>query len=140
MKTIVIKKFECRAELNSYDDLDNPILMFTFYNEEGKYIGNLDTFETIVKEKKIFPETFEDNKVCSIGKSANGKWYGWSHRAIYGFSIGDIVKKGDYCASSGWTKEYLETHTDDKPLPIGFEAKTEEDCKRMAIAFASSVS
>ena len=140
MKTIVTKKFECRAELNSFDDADEPILMFTFYNEEGKYIGNIKSFENLVVEKGIFPETYDDNKVCSIGKSKDGKWYGWSHRAIFGFSIGCIVKKGDCCASSGWTEEYLETHPDDKPLPIGFEAKTEEDCKRMAIAFASSVS
>ncbi len=25
------------------------------------------------------------------GKSANGKWYGWSHRAVYGFKVGDKV-------------------------------------------------
>jgi len=25
------------------------------------------------------------------GKSANGKWYGWSHRAVYGFKAGDKV-------------------------------------------------
>ena len=25
----------------------------------------------------------------------DGKWYGWSHRAIYGFEIGSTCKKGD---------------------------------------------
>jgi len=28
------------------------------------------------------------------GKGCDGKWYGWSHRAVYGFSVGDIVKMG----------------------------------------------
>jgi hypothetical protein len=49
----------------------------------------------------------------------------WSHRAIYGFAIGDTVKEGDCVA------DYL---------PIGFTAKTKADCKKMAIAFARSVS
>ena len=140
MKTIVKKSFECRAELNSFDDTDDPILMFSFYNEKGKYIGDIKSFEYLVIKRGIFPETYNDNKVCSIGKSKDGKWYGWSHRAIYGFQIGDIVKEGDCCTSSGWTEEYLKDHPDDKPLPVGFEAKSEYDCKKMAIAFASSVS
>ena len=25
----------------------------------------------------------------------DGKWYGWSHRAIYGFKVGSTCKKGD---------------------------------------------
>lgn len=32
------------------------------------------------------------------------KWYGWSHRAIYGFGIGSTVKKGD-CAYKAKNKE-----------------------------------
>jgi len=35
-------------------------------------------------------------KVACIGFSATeNKWYGWSHRAIYGFEVGSEVKKGD---------------------------------------------
>ena len=68
----------------------------------------------------------KDHGVCSVGFcKEDGKWYGWSHRAIYGFKIGDKVKKGD-CA-----EEYL---------PIGFEAKDLADCRKMAVAFARSVS
>ncbi len=26
-----------------------------------------------------------------IGKGADGKWYGWSHRAVYGFKTGDKI-------------------------------------------------
>ena len=28
-------------------------------------------------------------------KGYDGKWYGWSHRAVYGFGIGDKIKEGD---------------------------------------------
>lgn len=28
------------------------------------------------------------------GKGCDGKWYGWSHRAVYGFGIGDVIKPG----------------------------------------------
>lgn len=88
--------------------------------------------------QKAHPE----NKVCSIGcNPEEGKWYGWSHRAMCGFKIGDTVKVGDCCASSGWTETYLKEHPEeDNSLPVGFGAKTECDTKRMAIAFADSVS
>lgn len=58
-----------------------------------------------------------------LGKGSDGKWYGWSHRAVYGFGIGDKVKKGD-CAYKG--KEYT--------------IKTEKQAKDTAIAFSDSVS
>ena len=119
-----------------------PFWMTTIENENGNYVGDLKFAERLI-EKGIVPELAHlNNKVCSIGKSEkDGKWYGWSHRAIFGFQIGDIVKKGDCTASSGWTKEYLKEHPkEDLSLSIGFEAKTVEDAKRMAIAFADSVS
>jgi hypothetical protein len=79
--------------------------------------------------------------VCSIGYSKrDGKWYGWSHRAVCGFERGDVVKEGDCTNSSGWTEAYLEDHPEqDLSLPVGFEAKCMADCKRMAIAFAEAV-
>lgn len=44
-------------------------------------------------------------KVCSIGWSPEKKkWFGWSHRAIYGFTIGSKVKKGS-CAFIPSNKE-----------------------------------
>ena len=139
MNTKVIQKFECRAEYVNVEG-DKPTLMFSFYNHEGKYIGDIEAFTHLVIGKGIFPETYDSANVCSIGKSSkDGKWYGWSHRAIYGFQIGDTVKKGDCCAESRWTKEYLKDHPDPYVLPLGFTAKTELDCKTMAIAFAHSV-
>lgn len=67
-----------------------------------------------------------DDNVCSIGFSTkDGKYYGWSHRAIFGFKIGSKCKKGD-C-------HYL-------PEKGEWIAKTFDDAKQMAIDFADSVS
>lgn len=83
-----------------------------------------------------------NSQVACIGFSEKErKWYGWSHRAFYGFGIGHIVKQGNCEASSGWTDEYLKEHPEeDMSMPIGFEVKNMEDARRCAIAFAESVS
>jgi hypothetical protein len=59
----------------------------------------------------------------TYGKSdADGKWYGWSHRAMYGFGIGDTVKPTD----AGSDKEYT--------------IKTDDQARQAAIDFAEEVS
>jgi len=139
-KTII--EFIGRLEDISHDS-GEYCTMLSFYNKAGFYIGNEDGVKNLIYNYGISPEPIsENNKVCSIGKSSkDGKWYGWSHRAIFGFLIGDEVKEGDCCASSGLTEEYLKDHPEeDRSLPVGFKAETEEDCKKMAIAFADSVS
>jgi hypothetical protein len=63
--------------------------------------------------------------VQSFGKAeADGKWYGWSHRAIYGFGVGDKVPADAAGNDSG--KEYT--------------IKTDDQAKDAAIAFAKDVS
>lgn len=107
----------------------------------GKYIGNPKIAHFLCKKKGIAPETLPGHEVCSIGFCAREqKWYGWSHRAIYGFGVGDVVSEGDCTAASGWTEEYLADHPEaDLSLPVGFKAESLADAKRMAIAFAESV-
>ncbi len=112
----------------------------------GQYIGDQTLAEYICDELGIIPERAgiaeHKNLPCQIGFCMKEqKWYGWSHRAIYGFGIGDIVEEGDCTATSGWSNEHLKKHPkDDLSLPIGFEAKSLDDAKRMAIAFADNVS
>ena len=67
------------------------------YTHEGLYIGDPKTAYYLCTKKGIKPKYIsEDSKVCSIGFCGNEqKWYGWSHRAIYGFGIGSTCKKGD---------------------------------------------
>jgi len=38
----------------------------------------------------------------------DGKWYGWSHRAIFGFEVGSTCKKGDCHYRAGSLKDELE--------------------------------
>lgn len=113
------------------------------YTPTGEYIGDSKTAYRLCAKFGIKPEKSDSShNVCSIGFSEiNQKWYGWSHRAIYGFAPGDEVKEGDCCASSGWTEEYLAEHPEeDTSLPVGFVAKDFDDAKKMAVAFAESVS
>lgn len=78
----------------------------------------------------IEPQKIDSShNVDSIGWSEKEqKWYGWSHRAIYGFKIGDKSSQGKVgyqtLKNKGWPTE----------------AKTKEDCKKMAIAFAEEIS
>lgn len=110
--------------------------------DEG-YIGTEETYN-MLREKGIvlFQKKNKNDNTCSIGYSpSENKWYGWSHRAIYGFTIGDEVKEGDITNTSGLVEEYRIQHPDeDLSLPVGFKAETLQDARRMAIAFASAIS
>ena len=132
---------EFAAEAGTFLSQPKTLDIVQAYNLRGEYIGDEKTAIFLCEKKGIAPELRgPDSRTCSIGKSTDGKWYGWSHRALYGFEIGDVAKEGDCVCSSGWTDEYLAEHPEeDLSVPVGFEAKTEDDCKRMAIAFAESV-
>ena len=125
-----------------HTDRQHPVTMESGYSPDGGYIGTWEDTQKIVS-RGIHPERRSPSHItCSIGFSPiDGKWYGWSHRAIYGFAVGDVVREGDCTASSGWTDEYLMEHPDaDISLPVGYIAKSLDDAKRMACAFAESVS
>lgn len=138
--------YQVRTERVEMEDCPT-ITMKVAYTPDGAYIGHSPWAYRLCKLRGIKPEISpalqcEDGSgVCSIGFSEREqKWYGWSHRAMFGFGIGDVVKEGDCCTSSGWIDEYLEEHPEaDVSLPVGFEAKTLDDARKMAIAFASSV-
>lgn len=105
----------------------NPsVEMDAVYNAHGIYVGDKETADFLA-ERGILPEPrTSHSSVCSIGFShKDQKWYGWSHRAVHGFSVGDIAREGDIVCES---------------LPIGFEAQTVDDAKKMAVAFASAIS
>ncbi len=113
------------------------------YTPDGLYIGTTRLANMLYKHYGIEPELRQPNhSVCTIGFSErNRQWYGWSHKAFCGFQIGDEVVSGDITNQTGWTEKYLKKHPEaDKSLPMGFKAKTLEDCKLMAIAFADTVS
>ena len=65
-------------------------------NFADQYIGDIDMAKFICDKYEIWPECIDENhEVCSIGFcEKDQKWYGWSHRAIYGFGVGSKVEKG----------------------------------------------
>lgn len=96
----------------------------------GDYIGSAKDAHFLCRKKGIAPEKADpESSVCSIGFcKKEQKWYGWSHRAIFGFGIGSEVKRGD-CA-------YV-------PEEFGrgeWTAETLDDAKQMAMDFAEDVS
>lgn len=145
--------YEIRTELvdGSEFGCEDFEIKQAFTTPEGHYIGDPVMAHRLIVLRGIKPEPREPacpganggrGRTCTIGFSERKqRWAGWSHRAIDFFGIGDTVDEGDCVASSGWTDEWLAEHPeDDLRLPVGFEAKTLEDARRMAIAFADLVS
>ena len=90
----------------TYDILENYSRNENYYDpmqaavskiDEG-YIGDID-YADMLSAKGIVPQLANpDHKTCSIGFCESQQaWYGWSHRAIYGFKVGSKVSFRD-CA------------------------------------------
>jgi hypothetical protein len=103
----------------------------TAYTPQGWYIGDAKIAHRLCVKWGIRPELrTPTSSVCSIGfSSKNGKWYGWSHRAICGFRIGSKCRKGDchYTPRSQGGRGH-------------WTAKTVADARQMACDFAEGVS
>ena len=82
--------------------------MKSAFTPDGEYIGDEKTAHFLCKAKGIKPQLnhaprcdrkwrpFDTSPCCSTGFcEKEQKWYGWSHRAIYGFEIGSETKRGD---------------------------------------------
>lgn len=136
---------EVQKLLNIIEDTPEATVMHFCYSKiDGGLIGTFEDAYTyhqlgIYNIQKADPA----DKSASIGElNIYGVryWCGWSHRAMCKFKIGDTVQADDCVTSSGYIDEYIKEHPEkDKSLPVGFVAKTNADCKRMAIAFAFSV-
>ena len=94
---------------------------------ERRTLNNLPRYSD--SKPKVHFRDWMGMKMCrdtshSVAKAdADGKYYGWSHRAIYGFGIGDVVK-ADTCGNETG-KEYT--------------IKSDDQAKQAAIAFAKDV-
>ena len=76
-----------------------PFELTVAYNHNGDYIGDSKWAYRLAHKFKAVPELAKPgNRTCSIAWSEKDQtWYGYSHRAIYGFKVGSTVKRGD-CA------------------------------------------
>ncbi len=85
-----------------------------------------ESIEDLIKEHEI--KKPKDIHKTPIGFSEKEqKWYGWSHRAFYGFKVGDKCKKSQCGVGDGYT------------FKDGDVLKTLDDCKQRALDFAHSV-
>ena len=90
---------------------DEEIDIVSYYTEDGKYLGDKDTAMYLIKKKQI--DTFEystpDSTIVTVGYNSNTQtWYGWSHRAIFGFTIGSTCKMGDSHFIPSNKEEFIE--------------------------------
>lgn len=72
----------------------------------------LKAYRQYFEKHGIKPELRKPHhNVPSIGFSEKEqKWYGWSHRAIYGFGIGSVVEKGDCAYTADNPEEMIDDH------------------------------
>lgn len=77
--------------------MNKPLIVKSAYTKRGDYIGNAATAHHLCAELGIAPELATPKAtVCSVGFCAKDQmWYGWSHRAMFGFGIGSTIKAGD---------------------------------------------
>ena len=86
------KHYDIRDEIWSHGELAPQLMTKRAYSKQGAYIGGSKRAYRLVNRFGIqqFEKIGDDHNVVSLGYSPLGqKWYGWSHRAICGFGIGD---------------------------------------------------
>lgn len=61
------------------------------YTRAGDYVGDWKMAQMLWDKYRIVPQNrTPDSGVTTVGFSErDSKWYGWSHRAICGFAVGD---------------------------------------------------
>ncbi len=62
------------------------------YAPDGGLVGPVKEAYVIIVEKGIMPQRRRpDLTGCSVGYAKRDqRWYGWSHRAAFGFAVGDL--------------------------------------------------
>lgn len=91
--------FEVRTELYDGDEFGcEDFEVNSAYSSAGIYLGDKRTAEFIVTKKGIKPQLADPgHAIASIGfQKEECKWYGWSHRAICGFTLGDRIFDENY--------------------------------------------
>jgi len=124
--------YEVRTEMVDCGTGDPPMEMVNCYTPNGDWIGDKPMAHRLCVKMGLtyIQKTSPGHCVCSIGYSpVKRKWYGWSHRAICGFGIGDMIFKEKF-------------GEDDTPFVRhgSVQIKTLSDAKVAASAFAASVS
>lgn len=80
--------------LSHWEDMpaDDTQTMTVARNKGGDYIGDARMAEQLCEKHGIAPEARTSEVTCNFGWSEKKqKYFGWSHRALVGFSIGDKI-------------------------------------------------
>ena len=123
-----------------------------YSKQDGSYIGTpFDVFKFVTYFGiKDFYRSHPDNKVASIGFAPEKeRWYGWSHRAIYSFGIGDKIKYNDdlLILSHGWIEGCPEYEEEKKQIQYVksmfkegiLKIENLQQARFLAIRFADSI-
>lgn len=118
-----------KDELTGYDK-EHAFYIKRAYNRCGAFIGEPKIARYLLVKSKIEPYLIPGGRICQIGFcKEDQKWYGWSHRAMAGFGIGDRI----------FEERYGNNHT--PFIKHGRKViKTLKDAKLAAIRFAKHVS
>lgn len=123
--------FEIRSELIEYGD-GSTLEWATAYSPHGHYIGPAPVGRNLAKYGIVPELPTPKHRVCAVGYSPKEKaWYGWSHRAIVGFKVGDMI-----------FEEKFPGATDKTPFRKHGRRKIETlaQAREAAVAFAAYVS
>lgn len=92
--------------LSSYmSKIDNS--WFCFINKDNK--KSTHDYIKVILKRGITELVQSTNKCTNIGfNPSEQKWYGWSHRAIFGFGIGSECKQGDCGFNSSNKEDFIE--------------------------------
>ena len=117
-KTLSIAPFELFETLNS--KIDGSFI---------EMLPDIGTCKLLYKRgirEQIQSQNNNSEGTCNIGfNSKEQMWFGWSHRAIFGFGIGYVISEDDTA--------------NDVNFKVGYEIKSLNECKELAILFAKSV-
>lgn len=105
--------YEIRHEWAWADGQENEkVMLESAYTPTGDYIGDPKTAEYLIGELGIAPEyRLSTSACCTIGYSVVlEKWFGWSHRGICGFGIGDKLFEAD-CPNSNEQTPFIQHGT-----------------------------
>lgn len=118
--------YEIRDELAGGSEYGcKDFTMKIAYTLSGDYIGDTKFAYRLCKKWGIAPEKIgPDHNICSIGFcEKDQKWFGWSHRALFGFGIGSKCKKGDCGFVHGNVLElYASLSNDEKKKVVSVDA------------------
>jgi len=115
---------------------------------EVKHISGKSKIKTTIKpEDRTYDNIPKDSKgknkcrfqdwLCltgNPGKAANGRWYGYSHRAIASFGIGDTI------TSDNMAHKDYKWDDDKKTKHKSYKIKTDKEAREHADRFRKNVS